>query len=115
MHAICHYKNGRPDNLSCVDVKQGLYSSGFWRMTPDEAGSLEGGWLYLHESSREKPCFVAKIVSVGERDAEGKYELTIQKQRVMGNSAWRGKVPGPSRYISIVPATYPSETQSVDA
>jgi hypothetical protein len=112
MHAICHYVDGKPDHLTAVDVSQGLYKSGFWKMSPEDALALTGGWIYLHETSAQKAYFVARVVSVGERDPKGKYELTVRRLRFPASAAWRGKKPTPSSYVSIVPASSPHELES---
>lgn len=112
MHAICHYKNGRPDNLFQIGKGQGVFRSGYWRISPQEAPALRGGWLYLHETSNKPAYFMARIEEVGEPDSEGKYNLLVKKDSSRVDVTWRGSTPTPSRYVSIVEANRPHETSS---
>ncbi|WFT78831.1 hypothetical protein QA634_26745 [Methylobacterium sp. CB376] len=112
MHAVCHYKNGRPDNLFQVGKGQGVFKSGYWRIPPEEALALRGGWLYLHETSNKPAYFVARIEEVGEPDGEGKYNLSVKKEILRIEVAWRGITPTQSRYVSIVEADRPHEAGS---
>jgi hypothetical protein len=108
MHAICHYRDGKPDHFHSAG-ELGRYRSGIWKLSAEEALSLKGGWLYLHESSTKPAYLRARIEALEGPDAEGKYWLIVQKARTTGNVTWRGAVPTPSSYVRVVSATLVDE------
>jgi hypothetical protein len=65
IHAICHRVDGVPQNLRQIDPRNGICGSGWWKVPPEEAESLQGGWIYLHESSATRSHFLARIQSLG--------------------------------------------------
>jgi hypothetical protein len=111
MHAICRREGNRPRNLRDIDTQRGHYGSGWWMLKPEEADSLVGGWLYLHETSSRESHFVARIDAIGERKDDGAIELIVTKQRVP-NQRWRGRKAGQAKteYFRLVPADYAHET-----
>jgi hypothetical protein len=111
MHAICHHVDNRPDHFHS-DGELGRYRSGIWKLEADEASGLKGGWLYLHETSKQRAYLRAKIESVEGPDAEGKYWLVVRKQPKTGNVAWRGAAATSSSYVRVVDATLPIEVEN---
>jgi hypothetical protein len=111
IHAICHRINGEPQNLEKIDPRNGIYASGWWKVRPEEAATLQGGWLYLHESSGKRSHFLVKIQSIGERRPAGKIQFAVTKRATIPDQRWRGRKPGqnPEDYYRIVEATYPHE------
>jgi hypothetical protein len=81
-------------------------------LTPDQADSLIGGWLYLHEASGQKSHFIARIYAIGERKEDGAVELIVTKQRVP-DQHWRGPKAGQAKTANfrLVTADYPHEAQ----
>ena len=112
MHAVCHRQGNRPQNLRDIDQRSGRYGSGWWMLTPDQADSLIGGWLYLHEASGQKSHFIARIDAIGERKEDGAVELIVTKQRVP-DQHWRGPKAGQAKTANfrLVTADYPHEAQ----
>ncbi len=113
MHAICHRVDGRPDNLTIIDARAGLYGSGWWELGADQMDEVVGGWLYLHETSKADSHFVAKIEGVERRDNVGRVELRVRKIAGIKDQPWRGGRAGqnPQHYFKIVPASYDQERE----
>jgi hypothetical protein len=106
MHAICHFTNGEFNNLRKIDIRKGLYASGWWCLSEDQAKDMAGGWIYLHDSSNKMAEFVGKISADGLIHKDGNYELIFVKQPQIKNQRWRGEKPGqsPSQNFRIVEA-----------
>jgi hypothetical protein len=71
IHAICHRVNGEPQNLRKINIRNGIYGSGWWKVRTEEAETLVGGWMYLHESSKVRSHFLGKIESLGGKRHDG--------------------------------------------
>jgi hypothetical protein len=93
IHAICHRVNGKVLNLRQIGKGTGVFGSGWWKVTPEDAEALIGGWLYLHESSGEKSHFLGRIQSLGE-PKDGAVEFVVVRRPGIDNQKWRGPKAG---------------------
>lgn len=113
MHAICHLRDGNPDYFETLSDE--LVRSGIWKLSEGEAAGLQGGWLYLHESSKDPAWFIGVIDELDGPDAEGKYWLTARRKDLRRAVHWRGPTPSPIHHINVVDATNPYETKTASA
>jgi len=88
IHAICHRVNGEPQNLRKINPRAGIYGSGWWQVSPGDAHALVGGWMYLHESSKERSHFLGKIQSLGGRRSDGAIEFILAKDPKTRDQHW---------------------------
>ena len=65
IHVICHYENGEPRHLRPINPVAGIYGSGWWGVSHQDAQELVGGWMYLHESSNQRSYFIGRVQSLG--------------------------------------------------
>ncbi len=63
IHLKCEHENGRPHGLDVADRATHRYRSCCWDITPEDAALLVGGWLYLHETKKERSYFGGRVLS----------------------------------------------------
>ncbi|MBX7259560.1 MAG: hypothetical protein K1Y02_24585 [Candidatus Hydrogenedentes bacterium] len=56
-------KNGTSQGLRAVNVRAGLWESGYWKVTEDTAKRLVGGNIYLHTGWADPSHFGGRIDS----------------------------------------------------
>ena len=112
IHLKCGYENGRPRNLSSVG--KGVCRSGFWDMGEEEARSLEGGWIYLHETKSQKSYLGGMISKVEPEVLLGKahpnrivFIFSIRPE--CRDQVWRGADHRMAHNGGLVEATFPHE------
>jgi len=62
--ARIHFVCKRGCNVSPRDSKNGIYDSGNWDISLDDARRLIGGYLYLHERKQERSYFGGIVQAV---------------------------------------------------
>lgn len=99
---------GEPDKAS------GTYRSGAWTIPADDAASLIGGWLYLHEAKTVPSQFGGKILAVepagqASPEAQAQVVLVVQPARQGRGQTWRGKGSMMAWSSGLVQPTLPHE------
>jgi hypothetical protein len=109
LHCICHRKpNGAWDRSTPVVGERGLYRS-IWNLAEDEARSLVDGFIYFHETSKERSVFTGMI-----EDYLWKPDgvvLFVRELVGVSQTRWRGKSKPSAHYPfgGLVPADLPHE------
>lgn len=67
-------KLGTSQGLKPVDVKSGLWTSGYWKVTEETAKKLVGGKIYLHTGWTARSHFGGNINSYSIHSAPGTKE-----------------------------------------
>jgi hypothetical protein len=95
IHLRCAREAGGGLANLTFDKASGTYRSGSWNIRADDAASLVGGWLYLHEAKTVPSQFGGKILAVepaGQAtDAKEQVVLVVQPARQGRGQKWRGK------------------------
>lgn len=87
--------NGGLSNLT-YDKESGTYRSGFWNITVDQAESLVGGWVYLHQTKATTSQFGGKILSFEQVTVDGpapaeRIVFVLTPSHDGRGQKWRGK------------------------
>jgi hypothetical protein len=111
LHVICHRADdGGWKNATPVWGERGLYRS-IWNLTESQRDALQGGFVYFHESSRERSTF-AGIVEECLSKNDG---VVLFTRELVGVSAmrWRGKIKPSFHYPfgGLVEADYAHEAE----
>ena len=89
IHLLC--KKG--EHLKETVQKSGIWDSGNWVVTADEAQRLIGGTLYLHETKGERSYFGGRITGfrpiVTDDRIQDRMILTFEFLQQARNVAWR--------------------------
>jgi len=113
MHAKCEHLGGMAGWTNCetIDRSKGIFGSGWWLISDEEAEALRGGWIYFHERSTAPSTFVGRIIGLERRNDEGFAMLRIVRQPGIIAQRWRGGIAqqSPAHYRRIVEANYPHE------
>lgn len=96
IHLKCEREAGGGLSKLTFDKPSGTYRSGSWNISPEEAESLVGGWVYLHEAKDVVSQFGGKVVTVeaaGRDAATGKDRvmLIVAPSRDGRGQKWRGQ------------------------
>lgn len=96
------------------DKASGTYRSGAWTIPADDAASLIGGWLYLHEAKTVPSQFGGKILAVepagqASPEAQAQVVLVVQPARQGRGQTWRGKGSMMAWSSGLVQPTLPHE------
>jgi hypothetical protein len=109
IHALCKPTPIGGENLRVIDLKQGLYGSGWWVLSEAECEQVISGWIYLHEGSGTKSWFNARIEDILGRNSAGRVELLIRRIPNIQKQNWRGDLASQNSYLRIVEANLPHE------
>ena len=111
IHMVCHKNGSAPEGLKEVDGDAGVFQSSWWKMSVEDANSLVGGWLYLHDSSTKPSYFHGKIRELGPTHEDGAVSFVFKKVDEPLKFKWRGKLAGRARsqHFRIVEADYAHE------
>jgi hypothetical protein len=95
MHVICHHEGTSFKGLRTLDRKEGLYRSEDWPISRGDPRKLEGGYLYLHDTSAKASTFAAQILEViPVKATKTNVRVALVVRRVKEHSVpWRGKKP----------------------
>ncbi|WP_147426211.1 hypothetical protein [Teichococcus wenyumeiae] len=114
IHLICKREASGDAKGVVVDRANHLFRSGFWDLTPAEADSLRGGWLYLHETKGTPSYIGGQILDF---EQELKPELARQQRIIFlfkpkqegREQRWRGRKHAMAWTGGPVPADLPHE------
>lgn len=67
-------KSGTTQGLKPIDIKAGLWESGYWKVTTETAKKLVGGHIFLHASWSKPSHFGGQISSFSIHTAPGSRE-----------------------------------------
>jgi hypothetical protein len=114
IHFSCHPTVLGWRGLEPIAERPGIFVSKCWIIRRGDPWSLNGGWLYLHESSYKASGFGARIREVEpcctETGRPG-FAFTVERIR-RATERWRGSTPSQSRHHGgLVPADSPSELE----
>ena len=98
---VLHLKNDQRNdgpglrNLTKSDTEPNIYFSGFWDLKSEEADSLVGGMIFLHETKAKPSRFggrvlAYKIVSKLEYARSQRIEFKVQSMLEGRGVKWRG-------------------------
>lgn len=96
IHLGCEREGGGGSSKLTFDKMSGTYRSGSWNISPEEAESLVGGWVYLHEAKDIVSQFDGTVVAfevAGHDKAAGRDSvmLVVAPSRDGRGQKWRGK------------------------
>jgi len=109
IHCLCH-NNVNQAPICFRRIDQNTYKSGYW-IVQDHAlikALKENGWLYLQDSSRFNSWFVGVVLNAEQRDADGRWDFTVQKREI-NPKPWRGAIPrqwNAASHVQIVDCTW---------
>lgn len=115
VHLICTPTNTPEGWLYLDHPEKGSprYRSGFWFFKQDDARSLVGGWLYLHEKKRMLSGFGGKIVGFEVTQFEGgeRVVFEVEASRYGRKQKWRGLDHGRAWTGGLVDVDLPHEIE----
>ncbi len=120
IHLKCAPKKGDGETgfVGLVPLKSpGLFRSEYWQMSEDQARSLLGGWLYLHETKSEPSYFAGIVEDVLMEPFKGKPRAVfiLRKHSRITGQTWRGQSHTMAHNGYPVPATLPHEVATAGA
>jgi hypothetical protein len=65
-HFICRRDGIGLRRVTRVEGRPGVWRSGDWDMKPDDARSLIGGWIFLHETKAQASVFGGVVLDLRE-------------------------------------------------
>ncbi len=118
IHLICKWDEGAAGlkNLR-HDKASGTSRSGQWNITEEEARSLKGGWLYLHET-KTKPSTTGgtildyDMVTDATLAHQERVVFTFRPSRQGKGQAWRGRGHAIAHNSGLVDAELSHETSA---
>lgn len=91
-HFLCRVVDGAPRHLRKVDMP--VFESGMWAIKEDEAKSLVGGMIYLHDAKAEPSYFGGVVTGYRPADGaeyEGRWVFTVASTVSGKKATWEGK------------------------
>lgn len=109
MHLICKRATDGPGlrNLKPDESRQNIWHSGYWDLSQEDAQTLVGGMIFLHEVKAKPSRFGGRVLSFKTED----YDPAARKTRVVftidavpeGKGAkWRGADHAMASYGGII-------------
>jgi hypothetical protein len=96
IHFVCAYEGTLPRNMVKVEGQPGVYDSGFWDISEEEAAQLKDGWIFLHER-KAKPSYAGgwilgiRFVERPEFSRSKRCVITFEMAQAGRNVPWSGK------------------------
>ena len=94
-HIICRYKGSTPDGIHPVTDQKGVFRSGVWDFSIDEARGLIGGSIFFHERKSD-PSYLGgsvtdvETVDVPEAPRRHRVVFTFKVAPEARGVAWQG-------------------------
>ncbi len=115
IHLICR-REGK-DLIGLTHEGGRIYRSCCWAVSEGDAGSLIGGWIYLHSAKAMKSEFGGAVLAVesvswGEALAQTRYAIRFEARKEGRDRPWRGSNHGMAWTGGVVDGSFDHELNS---